>query len=486
MGQCEILEADMELCTDLVSKIKETYKMDFTVELPQIPSTEYCITEYGAVNGGTISNTKAIQKTIDTAYENGGGKVVIPAGIWLTGPIELKSHIELHVETGAVVVFDKKEEEYPLCVSDYEGMEAIRVVSPIHAKNASHIAITGHGTIDGNGQLWRPVKEFKMTAKQWEALLKKSTYVIDTKEGGIWLPTKTSYEGFLLSAENPKILDDMETAKKYWDYYRPVMVRLDHCDHVLIEDITLQNSPAWNVHPLFCEHLTIRHANIRNPYYAQNGDGLDLESCKYAHIHDTTFDVGDDAICMKSGKGAKAREIKVPTEYVSIHDCTVYHGHGGFVVGSEMSRGVRHVEVKNCAFIGTDVGIRFKSALSRGGVVEDIVIEDIQMLDIEKEAIIFTMGYVLDYREEKKTQTVVDAEDIPYFKNVTMRRITCNGAKIGLKVDGIDMNTLDIQGKAEKGANITQLTLEDSMIIAQKETDITNATEVILRNVAFS
>lgn len=460
--------------------------MNFTVELPQIPSTEYNIKEYGAVNGGTISNTKAIQKAIDTAYENGGGKVVIPAGIWLTGPIEIKSHIELHVATGAVLVFDKNKEEYPLYTSDYEGMEAIRARSPIHAKDASHIAITGHGTIDGNGQLWRPIKEFKMTAKQWEALLEKSEYVVSSKEGGIWLPTKTAYEGFLLSVENPKALEDMEMAQKYWDFFRPVMVRLDHCDHVLIEDITLQNSPAWNVHPLFCEHLTIRCANIRNPYYAQNGDGLDLESCKYAHIHDTTFDVGDDAICMKSGKGAKAREIKVPTEYVSIHDCTVYHGHGGFVVGSEMSRGVRKIEVKNCAFIGTDVGIRFKSALSRGGVVEDIVIEDIQMLDIEKEAIIFTMGYVLDYREEKKAQTSVAAEDIPYFKNITMKRITCNGAKVGLKVDGIDMKTLDIQGQTEKEPNIDQLLLEDSMIIAQKETDIINAGTVTLRNVSFS
>ncbi len=456
--------------------------MNFTVELPQIPQKDYHIKDFGAVNGGTVSNTEAINKTIATAHENGGGRVVIPAGIWLTGPIELKSNIDLHVEAGAVVLFSKNQEEYPLYMSDYEGKETIRAMSPIHAEHASNIAITGSGTIDGSGQLWRPVKQFKMTAREWDDLLKKSPYTITAKDGEIWLPTQSSLKGFQLSMDDPKALEDIKTAKECWDFYRPVMVRLYHCDHILIENITLQNSPAWNVHPCFCKHITIRNATIRNPYYAQNGDGLDLESCQYAHIHDTTFDVGDDAICMKSGKGAKARETKVPTEYVSIHDCTVYHGHGGFVVGSEMSRGVRNVEVKNCAFIGTDVGIRFKSALGRGGVVEDITLEDIQMMNIEKEAIIFTMGYVLDYRGDAKSADKVNEEDIPYFKNITMKRITCNGAQVGLKIEGIDRNSLAIE---DKSPVIDHIVLEDSMIAAATDKRIEHAGEVILKNVTF-
>lgn len=456
--------------------------MNFTVELPQIPNEEYNIIDFGAVNGGTVSNTEAINNAIVKAHENGGGRVVVPAGVWLTGPIELKSNIDLHVETGAILLFSKNKEEYPLYMSDYEGMETIRATSPIHAENASNISITGSGTIDGNGQLWRPVKQFKMTNKQWEALLKKSPYTVTANDGEIWLPTQTSLKGFQLSVNDAKALEDIKTAKECWDFYRPVLVRLYQCDHILIENITLQNSPAWNVHPCFCKHITIRNAKIRNPYYAQNGDGLDLESCQYAHIHDTTFDVGDDAICMKSGKGAKARQIQVPTEYVSIHDCMVYHGHGGFVVGSEMSRGVRNIEVKNCSFIGTDVGIRFKSALGRGGVVEDITLEDIQMSNIEKEAIIFTMGYVLDYREEKQSALKVNPNDIPYFKNITMRRITCNGAETGLKVEGIDMDSLETEDKTPV---IDHIVLEDSMITAKTETRIEHAGEVKLNQVVF-
>lgn len=452
---------------------------EFTVELPKIPDKEYNIKNFGAKNGGTKSNTKEINAAISAANAEGGGRVVIPAGIWLTGPIELKSNINLHLENGAVLLFDKNEEEYSLYISDFEGMECIRAKSPITAENASNIAITGTGTIDGSGQLWRPIKQFKMTQRQWDALLKKSEYTVTEKDGQIWLPTKTSFDGWNKSKEKSPELDNLDTAQKYWDFFRPVMVRLYKCDHILIENVTLQNSPAWNLHPCFCQHVTIKNANIRNPYYAQNGDGLDLESCQYAEITGTTFDVGDDAICMKSGKGEKAREIKVPTEYVRIRDCTVYHGHGGFVVGSEMSRGVRNVEVKNCTFIGTDVGIRFKSAVGRGGVVEDITLDGIQMVDIEKEAIIFTMGYVLDYRESEEKSAVVKAEDIPYFKNITLRNITCSGAEYGLKAEGIDLNAFEIAGEHDGQPVIDNIVIEDSKIVANVAKKITNCGKIV-------
>ena len=136
---------------------------EFTVELPKIPDMEYSIKDFGAVNGGIESNTEAINAAITKANADGGGRVVVPAGIWLTGPIALKSNIDLHLENGAVLLFDKNEEEYPLYLSDFEGMVCIRATSPITAENASNIAITGTGTVDGNGQLWRPVKQFKMT-----------------------------------------------------------------------------------------------------------------------------------------------------------------------------------------------------------------------------------------------------------------------------------------------------------------------------------
>lgn len=451
----------------------------FQVELPDKQEREYDIREYGAVAGGIQSNSEAIRRAIDAAYEDGGGKVVVPEGIWRSGPIELKSHIELHLEQGAVLVFSKSKEENTLYLSDFEGMPSIRAKSPIYADHASHVSITGKGIIDGGGDLWRPVKQGKLTKKEWEELMKKSQYTVQGGGGLIWMPSKTFYDGWMANAEGRLDSSDINGAEAYWDYFRPVMIRLYHCDHVLIEDITSQNSPAWNIHPFFCEHVTIRRVNVVNPYYAQNGDGLDVESCRYVEITDSRFDVGDDAICLKAGKGAIARKTKAPTEYVRIKNCTVLHGHGGFVVGSEMSRGVRHVEATDCTFLGTDVGIRFKSAYGRGGVVEDITLDRIQMLGIKKEAIIFSMGYILDKEKRQTVPETIVEEDIPYFRDITMRHITCLGAEIGLKAEGL------LFEDRLKQHTIDNITLSDAMIVCGQDTELCNAGRITMEHVEF-
>ncbi len=450
------------------------------VKLPEIPKQQFDITEYGAVSNGKVSNTKAFAAAIEAASNAGGGSVVIPAGVWLTGPIELKSNIALYASKGALILFDKNPEEYPVFLADYEGQPRIRTVSPIHAREAENIAICGDGIFDGNGQLWRPLKDWKVTGREWQQFLKKSPYTIEGKEGPIWMPSETIYRG--VKEGEPEILApdaDIEAALKKaaecYDYYRPVMVSLVKCDRVLIEGVTLQNSPAWNVHPLFCTNLTIRNANIRNPYYAQNGDGLDLESCRQVHIHDTKFDVGDDAICMKSGKDAVARKITGPTEDVYIHDCVVYHGHGGFVVGSEMSRGVRNVTVENCTFVGTDVGLRFKSAVGRGGVVEDIHIDGIQMMDIKEQAIVFDMGYILGKSDgtDEDTAVAISMEDIPEFRNIHMKNITCLGAKQAIKIKGL------------QAMPIHDVTVEDSWFQAELGYTEEYAENIVLKNVVI-
>lgn len=422
------------------------------VELPIIEGKDYNIADFGAVPGGEVSNTQAIQAAIKAANEAGGGRVVISKGIWLTGAIELLSHVELHVEKGGLLLFHKKDEEYPLIRSNYEGESRIRATSPIHAFDQTDIAITGEGIIDGNGQLWRMVKSMKMTEKQWDKLTKSGGVVAPGNDGPHWFPSEASLLGHKIPNVDPEAEDWKEQAQKIFDYHRPVMVNLVRCTRVLIENITLQNSPAWNLHPLFCEHVTLKNAIIRNPWYAQNGDGLDLESCKYVWIEGTSFDVGDDALCMKAGKNAAGRRIPIPTEYVTIKDCVVYHAHGGFVVGSEMSRGVRHIHVSNCLFIGTDVGIRFKSTLGRGGVVEDIVLDGINMTNIENEAIIFTMAYH-DHLDKNKPET----DDIPEFKDVVIRNTICRGAGRALRVDGLqwlpihDITLENVELTAKKG-----------------------------------
>ncbi|MBP3205316.1 MAG: glycoside hydrolase family 28 protein [Lachnospiraceae bacterium] len=415
---------------------------EFNVALPSRAEKVYDLRDFGAVEGGKVSNTRAFAAAIDAAAQN-GGRVVVPDGIWLTGPIVLKSGVELHLEDNALILFDKNQEEYPLIVTDYEGIRRIRTVSQIMAEGAEDIAITGNGIINGNGHLWRPVKQFKMTERQWKRLLTQSEYVIDSKEGGVWVPTKSiydaRYEGEVFPDTCGTEEESLAKAAPFYDFYRPVMVSLKHCKRVLIEGVRLQNSAAWNVHPYFCEDLTVRGVFIQNPYYAQNGDGIDVESCDRVHIHHCDFQTGDDGICLKAGKDREARKLLKPCENVLVHDCKVGQSHGGFVIGSEMSRGVRNVLVRNCTFIDSDVGIRFKSAMGRGGVVEEIYLEDIRMVNMKEQAVILTMDYVhnlMDYNDPVVQST--DPEDIPEFRRIYFKRCICVGAGQPVKIKGLE------------------------------------------------
>ena len=445
--------------------------MNFKVERPKFSDKVYNILDFGAKGKLDFNNKKAIQSAIDECSKNGGGIVLIPDGFYLTGPIEIKSNVNLHLSNNAYVKFTKSKEEYPLIFTEYEGIKKIRAISPISAKNACNIAITGYGIMDGSGDLWRGIKKFKLTEKEWERCLKKSPYVFKTKETEIWCPTQTYYEGICGKEpdyDDPKCL---EIAAKNYDVYRPVFVSLISCDKVLIEDVTLTNSPAWNVHPLYCTNFTMNNAQIKNKFSAQNGDGIDLESCENCEIANTVFAVGDDGICIKSGKNKKAREIKKPTRNVWIHDCKVYDAHGGFVVGSEMSRGVENILVERCIFSGTDIGVRFKSAMGRGGVVSDITIKDITMVNIIGEAIIFTMGYVLvNIEDANEGKVTANLDDVPEFKNITLENINCNNSEVALKVLGLPE------------LPIHDITLKDSYIKANKDLDLKLCKNIILEN----
>ena len=401
----------------------------FSVIIPEISKKEFDLRAYGAIGDGRASNTEAFRKAIEAAAAE-GGRVIVPNGIWLTGPIRLLPNTELHLEDNAVILFDKDPEEYPLVITDFEGIMRIRARSPIYAENATNIAVTGNGIINGNGHLWRPVKEFKMTARQWKELLGKAPYVLESKEGGIWFPAQSMFDtaltGEIYPGDFASCEEALAAASPYYDFYRPAMVSFRYCSNILIEGVHLQDSPAWTLHPYFCEHLTVRGVRITNPPYAQNGDGIDAESCRYVHIHHCELQTGDDGICLKSGKDREARKLLKPCEDVFIHDCKVGMSHGGFVIGSEMSRGVRNVLVKDCTFIDSDVGIRFKSAMGRGGVVEDIYLENILMAGIKKECLTMTMNYVLNtVSGDDPVVQSTDPEDIPYFRNIELKNCIC-------------------------------------------------------------
>lgn len=408
-------------------------KTDFKVILPIFKNNKYFITDFGAVNDGYTNNSKAIEDTINHCSSNGGGKVIIPKGLWFTGPIELKSNVDLHLERGAILHFSNNPKDYPLINTNFEGYFMYRCKSPIYGKDLENVAITGYGVIDGNGDKWRPIKHFKMTEKVWAELVSQGGAIDNSgKEEVLW-PSETNKEANKAFLDNYLLYKDKETCEKYHSFLRPALFNLTRCKNVLLDGVTFRNSPAWCVHPWLCENITIQNVHIQNPWYAQNGDGLDLDCCKNAHILNSTFDVVDDAICMKSGKNEDGRKLGVSTENVLIKNCTVYHGHGGFVAGSEMSGGLKNIFVEDCTFIGTDIGLRFKSCLGRGGIVENIYCKDINMLNIKNEAIAFNMGYDMDTKAGQETSP----EEIPEFKNIFIENIVCNGAKTPISISGL-------------------------------------------------
>ncbi|WP_186756690.1 glycoside hydrolase family 28 protein [Echinicola salinicaeni] len=476
------------------------------VKLPSFPDKTVNIVDFGAKGDGMFKNTAAFRQAILALSQEGGGKLVVPRGIWLTGPITLKSHINLHLEEGALLLFSSEFDDYDLIETSFEGLNTVRCESPINALGAENIAITGAGVIDGNGDAWRPVKKGKMTDSQWKALNKSGGVL--SEDGKIWFPSESSKKGYMSSTNfNVPDLISQDELNSVKDFLRPVMVSLVKCKQVLLDGPTFQNSPAWNIHPLMCEDLVIRNLSVRNPWYSQNGDGLDLESCKNTLIYNNTFDVGDDAICFKSGKNKDGRDRGIPTENAVVKNNTVYHAHGGFVVGSEMSGGVRNVHVSECTFIGTDVGLRFKSTRGRGGVVENIFISDIDMINIPTEAIRFNMFYggnspILeedqDASDEARDETLVTVtEETPAFRNIFMKNITATGSGkagffMGLPEKSLENVHLEhALLEAKQGITVIDtdgLTLTDVKVIAEKTSALTiyNSQNVKVKGFAFN
>ncbi|WP_261805845.1 glycoside hydrolase family 28 protein [Lapidilactobacillus luobeiensis] len=287
------------------------------------------VVDLGAQAKGHLA-TKAIQKAIDQAADQGGGQVTIPAGHFLTGSIELKSNVELHLEAGAILKFSDDPIDFPVIDSRWEGVSR-QVYRPcIYAHQATNIAITGLGTLDGNGAKW------------WH----------------------------IFREERDKLV-----------YPRPQFIGFDDCERVLLENFQIKDSPSWTVHPVNCQNVTINNISIKNPIDSPNTDGIDPESCRNVRISNCQIDVGDDCIALKSGTEQNASE-KIACENITISNCTLLHGHGAIVLGSEMSGGIQNVTISNCTFEQTDRGIRLKSRRGRGGVIKNFVVSNIIMNEV--------------------------------------------------------------------------------------------------------
>lgn len=427
------------------------------------------IVDFGAIPNGQHLNTEPINQSILATSHAGGGTVVVPKGLWLTGPIELQSNINLHLLQGAVLLFTDDFNEYKLIEANWEGQPYFRNQNPISGHNLENVAITGGGVIDGNGGAWRMVKRSKMTDSQWKKLV-ASGGVVDEKIK-IWYPTESSLRGAQTPgagvAREGASADDFMEVK---DFLRPNLLHLTNSKRILIEDIIIQNSPAWNVHPLLCEDLTVRGVTVRNPWYAQNGDGLDVESCKNVLIEDCTFDVGDDAICIKSGRDQAGRDRGVPTENVMIRNNVVYHGHGGFVIGSEMSGGARNIWVEDCTFLGTDIGLRFKTTRGRGGVVEHIYIDNVRMVDIPGEAILFDMYYEV---KDAGGDVPSVSEETPQFRHFRITNVDVKGANTAFFVRGLPEMPID------------DIVVENAVFESANGMEITEASRLQLRDISL-
>ncbi|MDE6172582.1 MAG: glycoside hydrolase family 28 protein, partial [Bacteroides sp.] len=273
---------------------------------------------------------------------------------------------------------------------------------------------------------------------------------------------------------NPEGINTDEEWNEIRPWLRPVLLNIVKGKKVLLDGVTFKNSPSWCLHPLSCEHITINNVKVFNPWYSQNGDALDLESCKNALIINSIFDAGDDAICIKSGKDEDGRRRGEPCQNVIVKNNTVLHGHGGFVVGSEMSGGVKNVYVTDCTFLGTDVGLRFKSTRGRGGLVEGIYIHNINMIDIPNEALLFDLFYggkaAGEETEEElagrmRTPVPPVTEETPAFRDIHISNITCKGAGRAMFFNGLP--EMPIRNVYVKDVTITEA--KEGIVISQSE-----------------
>lgn len=452
------------------------------VERPQIPAREADIRDFGGVGDGVTLNSEAFAKAIDFLAKAGGGRLVVPKGVWLSGPITLKDNIDLHVRPDAILLFSTDRDLYPIVETVFEGLDTKRCISPINAVGARNIAITGGGTIDGNGDSWRQVKKSKIAPSQWKKLLQSGGFT--NEKGDLWYPDSSSFRGAVVSdAFNvPQGLQTEEEWNSVKTYLRPVMISLMNCENVLLEDCLFQNSPCWNIHPLMCRNVIINNVTVRNPWYSQNGDGLDVDSCENVLVINSSFDVGDDAICIKSGKNEDGRRRARPCRNLIVDNCIVFHGHGGFVVGSEMSGGVENIKVSDCRFLGTDVGLRFKSCRGRGGVVKNIYIEDIVMMNIPTEPLLFDLHYggksaveaAAEGASPFDVEFVEADETTPQFRDIFIKDVICSGAARAMYFNGIP----------EK--NIENIVVENCEIVSDKGADLRYSTGVVLKDVKIT
>ncbi len=403
------------------------------------------ITEYGADFTGKINSSHLINRLIDSLSNSNGGTIFFPAGNYLCGPIILKSNVSLFTDAGAIIHFSDNFDDYlPMVPSRWEGVRVRNFISPIYAIDAENISIKGKGHFDGNGQkwwdTWFDISRKNVTGTKWQKIFRE---------------------------ENEAMLAGNEYMQGMHNFHRPAMVMFYHCKRIEIEGVSFSNPPFWTISPTFSENITINNITITNPAHSPNTDGINPSSCKNVRISNCHISVGDDCIVLKSGRDADGRDVGIPTENVTITNCTMLDGHGGVVIGSEMSGDVKRVTISNCVFEGTDRGIRLKTMRGRGGVVEHIRVSNIVMKDIVKEGIMINMRY-------HPTPIEPVSERTPVFRNIHFSNINILDAKQGIAFYGLEEQ------------NIEDVTFTDFSIQSEKGISAAYAKKLIFDNIRLN
>lgn len=380
------------------------------IRAPIFPKRDFEITRFGAAGDGAKDSTDAIARAITACHRAGGGRVVVPAGVFLTGPVRLQTNVDLHVASGATLRFVRDPKRYlPLVFTRWEGLECLNYSPFIYADGQDNIAVTGEGTLDGN-----------CDCDHWWGW-KGRTNCGWTKGEPTQDPARR-----LLNEMGQKGIPVAERKFGEGGYLRPNFVEPVRSRNILIEGVTIVDSPMFAIHPVYSSNVTVR--NVRISSHGPNNDGCDPDSCRDVLIENCLFDTGDDCIAIKSGRNQDGRRVGIPSENIVIRGCTMKDGHGALTIGSEMSGGVRNVFAQNCQLDSSNLNqaFRFKTNAMRGGTIENVDFRDIQIGQIAHAVL------EIDFHYEEGAQ----GHELPLVRNIDIRDVTCRKAERALDVRG--------------------------------------------------
>jgi polygalacturonase len=393
--------------------------LEKSIKEPVFKDKTYNILDFGAVADGKTMATESIRKAIETCSKNGGGKVLVPAGKYLTGPIHLENNVNLHIAEGAELLFSTNPNDYPLVHTSFEGMELMNYSPLIYAKNKKNIAVTGKGTLNGQASSakWWPWKGKSSESSRYG--------YVDGQPSQL---DKANLPALMEMAE--KNIPISERIFGNGHYLRPNFIEPFECENVLIQGVNIINAPFWILHPLKSTNVIIDGVNIKS--HGPNNDGCDPEYSKNVLIKNTTFNTGDDCIAIKAGRDAEGRRVGITTENIIVRDCKMIDGHGGVVIGSEMSAGVKNVFVYNCFMDSPELdrAIRLKTNTRRGGTVDGLYVKNITVGQVKEAVLHITMNYGV---YENQTGNF-----LPTIQNILMEDVKVkNGGKYAIFADGL-------------------------------------------------